>query len=185
MNYGDTSMLNPATMGAIAMGVAGVGQVASGVMQMQQSKAQAQEVINTAVRQAGYNAKAAEAQAAEKARQIKALASRQRSQFAAAGLDMSGSALDVITETYTLGQQDIDELLQFTNVQNQELMYGASSQARSAMSKGRSALFGGVASGIGSFGAGYSMYNAGITNVTGTAKTGGNVKITNASYTGK
>lgn len=184
MNCGDLFM-GIETLAAIGMGISGVASIAGGIMQQQQSRAQAKEVLNTAARQAQYNADAASAQATAKAKQIKALAGKQATQYAAAGIDVSGGTpLDVMRETYTLGMEDIQELTNYTNIQNQELMYGAKSKANQLVSQGRAAMFGGIASGLGSLGGAYSIYNSGITNVTGTAKTGGNVTITNAKYTG-
>lgn len=85
----------------------------------------------------------------QKQREIDKAAARQVMAMSKNGLNTSaGSPLEILYETYTLGQEEVDALKR----QGQAQVWKYSSDANTSFKKGRSALIGGVAEGIATIG---------------------------------
>lgn len=131
---------------------------------------------NSAKSQARQTIQEGEIAAERRADEISKLASRQRVLYLAAGLELEGTPQAVVDDTYNTGIADVRAIRSSYN-----------QQAKNIIKQARANLLGGLANaGVSAF----SMYNmgqsmaGGVNDVTGTAASGGNVTITNASYQG-
>lgn len=148
-------------LGIAAAVVAGL-NVASAIGNYNQSKSAARQTI-----------KEGEIAADKRADEISQLASRQRVLYLHAGLELEGTPQAVVNDTYNKGIADVREIRSSYN-----------QQAKNIIKQARANLLGGLANAGASA---FNMYNMGqtsINDVTGTAASGGNVTITDASYNG-
>jgi hypothetical protein len=113
-----------ALVGAVSTAVAAGGSIAAGVQQQQTAKADAKEATQVAA----YD----EAQSRDRA---KRLLGAQRAAYAKAGVDMSGTPLDVTADT--AAQQEIDALA---------IRWGGQQRAAGFRAQGQQSLIEGVSS---------------------------------------
>lgn len=113
------------------LAIAGL-QVANAVSNYNQAKSQARHI-----KEQGKQA------AITRAKEIQALASEQRVSYLASGLELDGTPLAVINDTYKTGIEDINAINSSTRT-----------QMKNAIKQGKASLLGGLAS------AGASMYSA-------------------------
>lgn len=118
------------------LAIAGL-QVAKAVGDYNQSKSQARQIRE----QSKQAAKA-------RAQEIRALAAEQRASYLASGLELEGTPMSVINDTYNTGLEDITAI-----------GTSAKTQMKNTLRQGRSSLLGGFASaGVSLYGA-YNEYN--------------------------
>lgn len=119
------------------LAIAGL-QVAKAVGDYNQSKSQARQI-----REQGKQAAAARAQ------EIRALAAEQRASYLASGLELEGTPMSVINDTYNTGLEDIRAIGSSTKT-----------QMKNTLKQGQSSLLGGlVSAGTGIYSAYNDFYN--------------------------
>lgn len=94
------------------------------------------------------------------------------------GVELAGSAADVLYDTFSTSEKDINAMVNDANTQMRNNTKQATSNARAALLQG---ILGG---GQTLLMAGSTQSNVPTYDVTGTAGIGSNVKMTNASYMG-
>lgn len=106
----------------------------------------------------------------QKQREIDKAAARQVMAMSKNGLNTSaGSPLEILYETYTLGQEEVDALKR----QGQAQVWKYSTDAKNSFNSGRSALIGGVANAITTIAStGMSIYGKGGSALAGAANSG-------------
>lgn len=132
-----------------------------------------------------------------RADEIKALAAKQRVSYLQAGLELEGTPQAVISDTYNTGIEDVNAIRESTNQQSKNIITKARAKLLGDIAKTAvSAWSMGAGSGASSFSASSGAVSSGgewvgttqdglnIFDLTGTAKTGGNVNVTNAIYKG-
>lgn len=171
-------------MGVAAV-VAGLG-VASAIGNYNQSKSQARQTI-----------KKAEIDMQNRANEIRALAARQRVSYLQAGLELEGTPNAVITDTYNTGIADVNAIRDSANQTAKNIRKQARAKLLGDLASTAVLAYSvGAGSGASSFSASSGAVSSGgewvgttqdglnIFDLTGTAKTGGNVNVTNAIYKG-
>lgn len=146
--------------------------------------------------------KEAEIKAQNRADEILSLAATQRVRYLSAGLELEGTPQAVITDTYDIGLKDIQEIrdsynTQINNVKKSaraQLLGGLANSAVSAygmyaqanMASALEAQTADASSGAIASGGKWTGVNNGLSvwDVSGTAKSGGNVKMVNGFYSG-
>ncbi len=170
-------------MGTAALIVGGL-QLAKGIGEYNQAKSSARATANQG-RIAIENRK----------KEIQSLVAKQKIGYLQSGIELEGTAQAVIQDTYTTGQEDISAIgsAYSKSIKNQLTQARAQllgSIANTAVSMYSLGAFSGLKAGnpaqgaidsgghfMGETASGVDMYN-----LTGTAKNGGNVNFTNASY---
>lgn len=143
----------------------------------------------------------AEIKAQNRADEILSLAATQRVRYLSAGLELEGTPQAVITDTYDIGLKDIQEIrdsykTQINNVKKSaraQLLGGLANSAVSAYGMYAQANIGSAqttqfdaSTGAIASGGKWTGVNNGLSvwDVSGTAKSGGNVKMVNGFYSG-
>lgn len=143
-------MADPATLTLIASGAAAAGTAATAVGSYQQGQSQA----NIAERNAELARRSADEQAQNKLLEARVMRSRQSAAYAGAGVDLTGSALDVISQTSSQYAKDALTLRYGGDIQAQAL----SEQAGMFRQQGTSQLIGGAFNTAGAAGKTYESY---------------------------
>ena len=166
--------------------------------------------LNVASAIGNYNASKQEVKRLKKETEIKAqnradeilsLAATQRVRYLSAGLELEGTPQAVITDTYDIGLKDIQEIRDSYNTQIKNVKKSARAQLLGNMANTAVSAYGMYAqANIGSAqttqfdastgaiasGGKWTGVNNGLSvwDVSGTAKSGGNVKMVNGFYSG-
>ncbi len=132
--------VDPISLAIIGTAVAAGGEIYQGI-----SEAQAAE------EQANIVGKQASESARERKRQIQRLASKQKVSFLKSGVSLEGTPIDILSETFNIGQQDINAILETGRSQQRALIKG-----------GRDALIGGFTKAIGTGLTGFQQFGGGF-----------------------
>lgn len=159
---------------------------ASAIGSYNQSKSQARQAI-----------KQGEIAMKNRADEIRSLAAKQRVSYLASGLELEGTPNAVIADTYNTGIEDVNAIRESANQTSKNILTAARAKLLGDIAKTAvSAYSMGAGSGASSFDASSGAMSSGgewvgttqdglnIFDLTGTAKTGGNVNVTNAIYKG-
>ena len=120
--------------------IAGLG-VASAIGNFNQSKSQARQAAHTGA-----------IEAENRADEIRSLAARQRVSYLQAGLDLEGTPMAVINDTYNTGINDVNAITG-----------GYNRQAKNIMRQARAQLLGNLAlTGVGVMASGGGLFNSGV-----------------------
>ena len=126
------------------LAIAGL-RVASAISNYKQSKSQAKSI-----QEQGRQA------AVARANEIRALAAEQRVSYLASGLELEGTPMSVINDTYNTGVEDINAIKSSTTT-----------QMRNTLKQGKSSLLGSLASAGASMYSAYNDYNDPETDIWG------------------
>lgn len=142
--------------GPVLMGLAAGASVVQGIMGYSAANKEARLIE----RQGQLEQEAANDEAARHAKEVRRFAAKQKLAFLKNGVQLDGTPLDVLDETFTEGQKEVDATVR-RGVETANLRRG---QAANTRAKGRAALVGGLGSAVGM----YSLYGA--KSSTGAAK---------------
>lgn len=118
--------------------ISGIGSAMGALQSRAQSKAQ--EALGK--RQAGLETESSSYEARRKQEQLARVSGAQRAGFAANGLALTGSALDVIEDSATEGALDVAAIRWNSGIKSDNLRYGAKVDAMNAKAAGIAAPIG-------------------------------------------
>lgn len=96
----------------------------------------------------------------EKAKEVRLRAARQVSSFITSGLELEGTPMDVLDETFEVGVADIENIGSNYQTQRMNVLRGGKADALTSINQGRTAAIGSISSGFASYGGSGSLFDS-------------------------